>query len=80
MALKVRDSNLKVTEVESKINQIEDIAMGADRAAKQSTRIAETLMDSIQESFTQACLLNAHLRNGALELPSSQSESILKTN
>jgi len=56
MALKVRDSNLKVTEVESKINQIEDIAMGADRAAKQSTRIAETLMDSIQESFTQACL------------------------
>ena len=56
MALKVRDSNLKVTEVQSKINQIEDIAMGADRAAKQSTRIAETLMDSIQESFTQACL------------------------
>ena len=56
IALKVRDSNLKVTEVESKINQIEDIAMGADRAAKQSTRIAETLMDSIQESFTQACL------------------------
>ena len=55
MALKVRDSNLKVNEVESKINQIEDIAMGADRAAKQSTRIAETLMDSIQESFTQAC-------------------------
>ena len=56
MALKVRDSNLKVSEVESKINQIEDIAMGADRAAKQSSRIAETLMDSIQESFTQACL------------------------
>ena len=54
MALKVRDSNLKVSEVESKINQIEDIAMGADRAAKQSSRIAETLMDSIQESFTQA--------------------------
>ena len=53
MALKVRDSNLKVTEVESKINQIEDIAMGADRAAKQASRIAETLMDSIQESFTQ---------------------------
>ena len=54
MALKVRDSALKVNEVESKINQIEDIAMGADRAAKQSSRIAETLMDSIQESFTQA--------------------------
>ena len=53
IALKVRDSNLKVTEVESKINQIEDIAMGADRAAKQASRIAETLMDSIQESFTQ---------------------------
>ena len=53
MALKVRDSNLKVTEVESKINQIEDIAMGADRAAKQASRIAETLMDSIQESFIQ---------------------------
>ena len=53
MGLKVRDSNLKVHEIESKINQIEDIAMGADRAAKQSTRIAETLMDSIQESFTQ---------------------------
>ena len=56
IALKVRDSNLKVTEVESKINQIEDIAMGADRAAKQASRIAETLMDSIQESFTQVSM------------------------